>query len=83
MALNGSSNSLIETCFVDSLADKDLYDNYFEDVCVAIAETISGREVSDIRPPHPELPERPELSEENRVDIIGSTRGEVTVIINR
>src|SRR5262252_8113169 len=33
---------LIETCFVDSSADADIYRRHFEAICVAIAESISG-----------------------------------------
>ena len=32
---------LIEVCFVDSSADADLYREYFDDICQAIAETIN------------------------------------------
>jgi hypothetical protein len=33
---------LIETCFVDSRADAELYEEHFEAVCAAIAECVSG-----------------------------------------
>jgi N-acetylmuramoyl-L-alanine amidase len=36
---------LIEVCFVDSLADTDLYLDSFEEICAAIALTIAGDEV--------------------------------------
>lgn len=34
---------LIEICFVDSEADVKIYKEKFEDICIAIAETISGK----------------------------------------
>jgi hypothetical protein len=42
---------LIETCFVDSKADADLYNKFFNHICDAIAEAISG-----IKPPEEERP---------------------------
>jgi N-acetylmuramoyl-L-alanine amidase len=33
---------LIETCFVDSLADANLYNRYYSDICRAIAVTVAG-----------------------------------------
>ena len=46
---------LIETCFVDSSADANLYDQHFKSICLAIAEAISGR---DLMLP-PEVPIEP------------------------
>jgi hypothetical protein len=45
---------LIETCFVDSKADTDLYHNNFEEICYAIAEGISGRALSEPDQPPPD-----------------------------
>jgi N-acetylmuramoyl-L-alanine amidase len=45
---------LIEVCFVDSLADADLYCNRFDAICIAIAESLSGKAISEPRPPDPE-----------------------------
>jgi hypothetical protein len=45
---------LIETCFVDSDRDADLYRMHFDGICRAIAETISG--VMSIEPPTTETP---------------------------
>jgi peptidoglycan hydrolase-like protein with peptidoglycan-binding domain len=42
---------LVETVFVDSRADADAYNASFEDVCKAIAEALSGRQIGDIEPP--------------------------------
>lgn len=44
---------LIETCFVDSQADADIYRAQFEDVCAAIASGLAGQAVEPI-PPEPE-----------------------------
>ena len=33
---------LIETCFVDSVTDTDLYHEHFEDICSAIADTVAA-----------------------------------------
>jgi N-acetylmuramoyl-L-alanine amidase len=42
--LNGTHEPavLIETCFVDSSADADTYKQHFDQICQAIAQTISG-----------------------------------------
>jgi hypothetical protein len=42
---------LIETCFVDSSADVQIYQDHFEDICRAIAEAITGEEA--VAPPEP------------------------------
>ena len=44
---------LIEVCFVVSRTDVRLYHQFFEEICTAIASSISGRDLS------PELPEPP------------------------
>ena len=49
---------LIETCFVDSSADVDLYEDNFDALCQAIAEVVSGQDV-DPRPPRPPRPPDP------------------------
>jgi hypothetical protein len=54
---------LLETCFVDSVADADLYHRNFESICRAIAESLSGVSIPDdgggTPPPEPEEPEEP------------------------
>jgi len=45
---------LIEVCFVDSTADATLYKNNFDEICVAIAETIAGIDVGPSPVPPPE-----------------------------
>jgi N-acetylmuramoyl-L-alanine amidase len=43
---------LIETCFVDSKPDADLYRKHFDAVCAAIADAVSGEE-TEFPPPIP------------------------------
>jgi hypothetical protein len=50
---------LLEVCFVNSSADVDLYEESFDEICVAIAETISGKEVEGV-PPWEEVKPPPE-----------------------
>lgn len=68
---------LIETCFVDSSADVELYNNHFDDICQAIAETLGGVPIS-------EKPEMPPITEgENpRVAINSTVIGDVTIFVN-
>lgn len=57
---------LVEVCFVDSVADCDLYAANFEQICYAIAYTIiPGLEI----PGQPPTEERPPVPEERVVDI--------------
>lgn len=55
--LNNTSKPaiLIETCFVDSVADADLYGEYFDAICLSIASTIAGRDLEE-PPDQPEAP---------------------------
>jgi N-acetylmuramoyl-L-alanine amidase len=69
---------LIETCFVDSTADEETYLAHFDAICQAIAETLSGKDIAGSPPSPPDEIE----DDENRVDIVGSVEGDVTVIIN-
>jgi N-acetylmuramoyl-L-alanine amidase len=46
---------LIEVCFVDSTADVAIYKDKFDEICKAIAETVSGKK----------LPEKPVVVEPN------------------
>lgn len=43
--LNGTNKGaiLIEICFVDSSKDVELYKKHFEDICIAIAETLAEK----------------------------------------
>jgi peptidoglycan hydrolase-like protein with peptidoglycan-binding domain len=56
--LNSTSEPaiLVETCFVDSKADEELYNSNFEAICQSIAESISGRAIDEL-PPDVEQPE--------------------------
>jgi peptidoglycan hydrolase-like protein with peptidoglycan-binding domain len=45
---------LVEVAFVDSRADADLYDDGFESICAALAETIGGVSVAPGPEPEPE-----------------------------
>jgi hypothetical protein len=56
---------LVETCFVDSKADTDLYHKFFAHICDALAEAISGiKPPEEERPPaeRPDRPDRPPIS---------------------
>lgn len=44
---------LIEVCFVVSRTDVGLYRQFFEEICTAIAASISGRTISVPKPPPP------------------------------
>jgi len=50
---------LIEVCFVVSRTDVRLYNQFFEEICTAIAATISGRPVGPVEPPPPPPPPPP------------------------
>jgi N-acetylmuramoyl-L-alanine amidase len=76
--LNGTEMpaALIETCFVDSKADTDLYGQNFDEICGAIAESTSGRTLGEQPPEQPDRPDRPEgvypiLSESGKVSWFG------------
>jgi N-acetylmuramoyl-L-alanine amidase len=83
--LNGTEMPavLIETCFVDSGADAELYEANFDMVCEAIATVLGGsaqeaeQPPGGERPPRPVPPARPATV---RVDI--DVVGEVTVLVN-
>jgi hypothetical protein len=47
---------LIETCFVDSRADVDIYHAKFNDICEAIAQGITGQQVQPGPEPEPPVP---------------------------
>jgi peptidoglycan hydrolase-like protein with peptidoglycan-binding domain len=51
---------LIETCFVDSSADVELYEDRFDAICNAIASAISGEAIEPGPEPEPPEPEPPE-----------------------
>lgn len=49
--LNGTKETaiLIEVCFVDSKADVDIYNEKFNVICEAIAESISGKQIKKVK----------------------------------
>jgi len=46
---------LIETCFVDSIADAAIYDEQFERICTSIAGVLAGDETAPAPPPEPDI----------------------------
>lgn len=62
---------LLEVCFVDSTTDADLYEEEFDEICKAIADTLGGQGEETAPPPTAALP---------RVDI--EVSGDVVVIVN-
>jgi N-acetylmuramoyl-L-alanine amidase len=60
--LNGTNKPaiLLEVCFCDNTDDSNLYNQHFEAICEAIAESVGGAQVPDERPPtQPPEPEPP------------------------
>jgi N-acetylmuramoyl-L-alanine amidase len=59
--LNGTDKPaiLLEVCFVDSKTDTELYDDYFDAICLAIAESTSGQTMGQ-EPGEPDQPPRPD-----------------------
>jgi N-acetylmuramoyl-L-alanine amidase len=57
--LNGTEEPaiLIETCFVDSVADVDIYHENYDVICGAIADAIAGEITPPLIPPTPEPPD--------------------------
>jgi len=71
---------LVETCFCDHTGDCNSYNEHFEHICIALAESLTGSKVDE----SPRPPEQPpvESEDESRVDIVGHTQGNVAVVIN-
>ena len=68
---------LIETLFCDSKADCDLYHQYFDAICIAIAESIADIDLSDIEPP-PEEVLPPDETEPPPAQVVGTVHGLAT-----
>lgn len=66
---------LIETCFVDSSADAELYNNEFMAICDAISDIIGGESDAETVPPVTPLP-----TPIPRIDI--EVSGEVIIYVN-
>jgi len=79
--LNGTHEPaiLIETCFVDSAGDADLYHARFDEICYAIADVLGGEMEGDIAPPVTEQPP-PIATDFPRVDI--TVTGDVLIYVN-
>lgn len=85
---------LLETCFVDSSEDADLYGDNFDEICQAIAEAISGQAIGAPppdaeRPPPPDIDRPPETEQppsgeaSQRPTIMrGDTGSDVVVVQN-
>jgi len=58
--------------YISRCGDSERYHENFDDICRAIAEVFSEREIEEI-PPSPEEPE----PSDNRVDIVGAVEGDV------
>jgi N-acetylmuramoyl-L-alanine amidase len=76
---------LIETCFVDSTADADVYANSFDAICDAIATVLGGADEAT-QPPGEERPpdggDRPPLRPRPPARVTIETSGNVVVIVN-
>jgi len=68
---------LLEVCFVDSESDADIYADSFEEICEAIASSISGLE--DVTEPPPTGEVAPPVATP-RIDI--EVSGEVLIFVN-
>lgn len=64
---------LIEVVFVDSSADEDAYEENFEEICAAIAETVSGEAVSPA-PPTPDDDEHPTIAKGDKGPAVGKVQ---------
>lgn len=76
---------LIETCFVDSEADADIYRAQFAAICDAIATALGGMETVTQPPDRPDRPDRPTRPPPQpaplpRVDI--EVSGDVLIFVN-
>jgi N-acetylmuramoyl-L-alanine amidase/Putative peptidoglycan binding domain len=82
---------LIETCFVDSQADAELYRQNFNVICASIAEVLSGQEIKPPAPtppgpepaPPPPSDEKPELHKGDRDVPPGNYVSELQRSLNR
>jgi hypothetical protein len=82
--LNGTSKPavLAEMHFCDNTSDCQKHDAAFEEICIALASSMSGVDIGDTPPPEPIEPPEPAPPEGSRVDILGRVEGDVAVYIN-
>jgi N-acetylmuramoyl-L-alanine amidase len=86
--LNGTEEPaiLLECWFCDHTGDCQSADAKHDAIAEAIAESMSGYDVPDAeQPPDQELPPQPQPeppTEDNRVDIVSRTQGQVAFVIN-
>jgi N-acetylmuramoyl-L-alanine amidase len=82
--LNGTNEPavLIETCFVDSKADHDLYKREFMATCHAIAEGLAGHAIeTGSEPEPPEQPVTPPATEVATVTITIDPPGSARIVV--
>jgi len=74
---------LLEVVFVDSSTDAAHYNGNFESICEAIAEGLTGQDITELPPEPPvEIPPEEPASGENRVDVVSDVAGDVTIYVN-
>jgi N-acetylmuramoyl-L-alanine amidase len=68
---------LIETCFVDSQADANLYHQHFDAICTAIAESIGNVEIGEAPPVEPPIEPPIEIppTEPPPTSVVGTVHG--------
>ena len=76
---------LLEVCFVDSKADVDAYHDNYDELCIAIAEGLTG--ISIGAPEEPDKPpvqppQQPPVESESTVEITIKPIGNVRVLVN-
>ena len=62
---------LVEVCFVDSKPDCDLYRAQFDQICIALAESLSGRTLEQPPIEPPDIEEPPEFLPPGEVSLFG------------
>jgi N-acetylmuramoyl-L-alanine amidase len=68
---------LLEVCFVDSEADAEQYEEYFDEICLALADELGGKLDEEVVPPE-EVP--PPTAVVPRIDI--EVEGSVIITVN-
>jgi N-acetylmuramoyl-L-alanine amidase len=65
---------LLETCFVDSTADANVYGNTFKKICAAVADVLGGALTEEARPPEPPPVEATAATVDIQIAITGNVR---------